>query len=108
MTDMTLTLLGHMTLPTHRKSGGFDHAAVHAATGHVYVAHTANDAIDVMMAKMNEFPGWPIYKIKLGTDRDLEIVAALRKHTGAIFRVDANCGWTAEQTIGWTLAGLAG
>jgi len=59
------------------------------------------DKIDVMVAKMNEFPGWPIYKIKLGTDRDLEIVRALRKHTQAIFRVDANCGWTAEQTIAY-------
>jgi L-alanine-DL-glutamate epimerase-like enolase superfamily enzyme len=57
------------------------------------------DEIDVMVAKLNEFPGWPIYKIKLGTDRDLEIVRALRQHTSAIFRVDANCGWTAEQTI---------
>jgi L-alanine-DL-glutamate epimerase-like enolase superfamily enzyme len=57
------------------------------------------DAIDVMVAKLTEFPGWPIYKIKLGTDRDLEIVRELRKHTDAIFRVDANCGWTAEQTI---------
>jgi L-alanine-DL-glutamate epimerase-like enolase superfamily enzyme len=57
------------------------------------------DAIDVMVAKMNEFPGWPIYKIKLGTDRDLEIVRELREHTTATFRVDANCGWTAEQTI---------
>lgn len=57
------------------------------------------DTIDVMVAKMNEFPGWPIYKIKLGTDRDVEIVRALRQHTDAIFRVDANCGWTAEQTI---------
>jgi L-alanine-DL-glutamate epimerase-like enolase superfamily enzyme len=57
------------------------------------------DAIDVMVAKMNEFPGWPIYKIKLGTDRDLEIVRELRKHTTATFRVDANCAWTAEQTI---------
>jgi L-alanine-DL-glutamate epimerase-like enolase superfamily enzyme len=57
------------------------------------------DSIDVMVAKMNEFPGWPIYKIKLGTDRDLEIVRELRKHTAAIFRVDANCGWSAEQTI---------
>jgi DNA-binding beta-propeller fold protein YncE len=44
---MTLHLLGHVTLPEHRKSGGFDHAAVHAATGLVYVAHTANDAVDV-------------------------------------------------------------
>jgi L-Ala-D/L-Glu epimerase len=57
------------------------------------------DEIDVMVAKLKEFPGWPIYKIKLGTDRDLEIVRALRKHTSAIFRVDANCGWTAEQAI---------
>src|SRR5438552_7728732 len=27
------------------------------------------DAIEVMVAKMKEFDGWPIYKIKLGTDR---------------------------------------
>jgi L-Ala-D/L-Glu epimerase len=59
------------------------------------------DTIDAMVAKMNEFPGWPIYKIKLGTDRDLEIVRELRKHTSATFRVDANCGWTDEQTIGY-------
>jgi DNA-binding beta-propeller fold protein YncE len=44
---MPLHLLGHVALPEHRQSGGFDHAAVHAASGHVYVAHTANDAIDV-------------------------------------------------------------
>ena len=42
-----LTLIGHVLLPAHTGSGGFDHAAVHAATGHVYVAHTANSAIDV-------------------------------------------------------------
>ncbi len=59
------------------------------------------DKIDVMVAKMNEFPGWPIYKIKLGTGRDLEIVRELRKHTTATFRVDANCGWTAEQAIAY-------
>jgi L-alanine-DL-glutamate epimerase-like enolase superfamily enzyme len=57
------------------------------------------DKIEVMAAKMKEFDGWPIYKIKLGTDRDIEIVRELRKQTTAIFRVDANCGWTAEQTI---------
>jgi DNA-binding beta-propeller fold protein YncE len=44
---MSLHLSGHVDLPVHRGSGGFDHAAVHAATGHVYVAHTANDAVDV-------------------------------------------------------------
>jgi hypothetical protein len=34
-------------LPKHEGSGGFDHAAVHSETGHVYVAHTANHAVDV-------------------------------------------------------------
>jgi DNA-binding beta-propeller fold protein YncE len=42
-----LRLIGYVALPEHRASGGFDHAAVHAASGHVYVAHTANDAVDV-------------------------------------------------------------
>jgi DNA-binding beta-propeller fold protein YncE len=42
-----LKLVGHVPLPAHTGSGGFDHAAVHAATGHVYVAHTANSAVDV-------------------------------------------------------------
>lgn len=51
-----------------------------------------------MIAKMEETP-WPVYKIKLGTDHDLEIIQELRKHTDATFRVDANTAWTAEQTI---------
>ncbi|WP_421997019.1 YncE family protein [Reyranella sp.] len=42
-----LALTGHVPLPAHAGAGGFDHAAVHAATGHVYVAHTANSTIDV-------------------------------------------------------------
>ncbi|MFO0819697.1 MAG: dipeptide epimerase [Pirellulales bacterium] len=57
------------------------------------------DSIEVMVAKMNEFPNWPVYKIKLGTKQDLQIVEALRRHTNAVFRVDANCGWTAEETV---------
>jgi L-Ala-D/L-Glu epimerase len=52
-----------------------------------------------MVAKLHEMPGWPIYKIKLGTDDDLAILRELRRHTDATFRVDANCGWTPEQTI---------
>ncbi len=57
------------------------------------------DTIETMVAKLHEQPGWSIYKIKLGTNRDLEIVAELRRHTSARFRVDANCGWTAAQTV---------
>jgi L-alanine-DL-glutamate epimerase-like enolase superfamily enzyme len=41
-----------------------------------------------------------IYKIKMaGTPQDIEIVEQLRRHTDARFTVDANCAWTAEQTI---------
>jgi L-Ala-D/L-Glu epimerase len=58
----------------------------------------AIDTIEVMLAKMQEMP-WPIYKIKLGTAHDIEIIKTLRKNSSAIFRVDANCGWTAEETI---------
>src|SRR5690606_28510230 len=49
------------------------------------------DTIETMVAKMQEFPNWAVYKIKLGTDHDLEIVRTLRQHTDAVFRVDANC-----------------
>ncbi len=58
------------------------------------------DSIDKMLAKMEEVP-WPIYKIKLGTERDLQIVSALRQRTNAIFRVDANCAWSVQQTIAY-------
>lgn len=54
--------------------------------------------VDEMVSKMIEMP-WPIYKIKLGTEDDVAIVRELRKHTDAIFRIDANCAWTAEETI---------
>jgi L-alanine-DL-glutamate epimerase-like enolase superfamily enzyme len=57
------------------------------------------DPIGQMVAKMKEFDGWPIYKIKLGTDHDVEIVRELRRHTDAVFRVDANTAWSVEQTI---------
>ncbi|MGC6443345.1 MAG: dipeptide epimerase [Rubripirellula sp.] len=57
------------------------------------------DRQEMMVQKLLEEPDWPIYKIKLGTDHDLQLVEALRKHSEAVFRVDANCGWTAQETI---------
>lgn len=55
-------------------------------------------SIEKMVSKMKELP-WPIYKIKLGTQEDIAIVKALRQHTDAIFRIDANCGWSVDETI---------
>jgi DNA-binding beta-propeller fold protein YncE len=40
--------LGFIDLPAHAGPGGFDHAAVHGPSGRLYVAHTANDAVDVI------------------------------------------------------------
>ncbi|RIV42215.1 dipeptide epimerase [Flagellimonas pelagia] len=56
------------------------------------------DTIEKMVEKLKEKP-WPLYKIKLGTKDDVAIVRELRKHTDSIFRIDANCAWTAEETI---------
>ena len=56
------------------------------------------DSIENMLKKMKEKP-WPVYKIKVGVPNDIEMVAELRKHTNAIFRVDANAGWTLEEAL---------
>lgn len=56
------------------------------------------DTVEKMVAKMQEKP-WPIYKIKLGTDNDIQIIEALRKHTDATIRIDANAAWTAEEAL---------
>ena len=45
---MPLELQGYIDLPPHVGGGGFDHAAVHTTLGRCYVAHTANDALDVI------------------------------------------------------------
>lgn len=56
------------------------------------------DAIENMVKKMKEKP-WPIYKIKLGTDNDVEIISELRKHTSAVIRIDANAAWRADEAL---------
>ena len=45
---MGLTHLGYIDLPANVGKGGFDHAAVDSGRGLLYVAHTANDALDVI------------------------------------------------------------
>lgn len=57
------------------------------------------DTIEKMTVKMNEQP-WPIYKIKLGTPDDIGIMRALHAQSDkAVFRVDANAGWTVEEAL---------
>ncbi len=50
-----------------------------------------------LMALRARESGLPIFKIKLGSDQDEAMVAAIRGVTSARLRVDANAGWTREQ-----------
>jgi L-alanine-DL-glutamate epimerase-like enolase superfamily enzyme len=56
------------------------------------------DTIEKMIEKMQAKP-WPVYKIKVGTDSDVEILAALRKYTDAPFYVDANAAWRVDEAL---------
>ena len=56
------------------------------------MADRAREAVDA---------GSPVLKLKLGTDRDLEIVSAVREAVpDATVRVDANEAWTAKEAVG--------
>jgi L-alanine-DL-glutamate epimerase-like enolase superfamily enzyme len=57
------------------------------------------DTPEKMSAKVKEAAEYPILKIKLGTDRDVEILRTIRDATDREIRVDANCGWTLKQTV---------
>ncbi|MGO8948617.1 MAG: dipeptide epimerase [Ktedonobacterales bacterium] len=51
------------------------------------------------MARQAAAARYPILKIKLGTARDIEIVAEIRAVSQAILRVDANAAWSPKEAI---------
>lgn len=51
-----------------------------------------------MIRKMKANP-WPIYKVKVGFEGDMELLEKLRRETDAPIRVDANAAWTVEQAL---------
>jgi L-alanine-DL-glutamate epimerase-like enolase superfamily enzyme len=61
------------------------------------------DDVNVMQEKVKAAADYPILKVKLGTDRDKEIIKAIRVVTDKPIRVDANEGWpnlsTAKEMI---------
>ncbi len=52
-----------------------------------------------ILEKYEEQPDWPLYRIKLGSRHDMEILRRLRKRTQAPFRLDVNGAWTYQQAI---------
>jgi DNA-binding beta-propeller fold protein YncE len=50
-----LKFIKSIDLPENIAQGGFDHAAVHAATSQLYVAHTSNNTIDVIDCAADQY-----------------------------------------------------
>jgi len=52
-----------------------------------------------VMAAQAKTANYPIIKIKLGSEKDEEIIAAIRSVTNAKLLADANAGWTRERAL---------
>jgi DNA-binding beta-propeller fold protein YncE len=76
-------------LPPNAKAGGFDHAAVHEATGRIYVAHTANDAVDVIdigaQRYVRSLPDLPAVAGALVAEPDLVFTSNRGENTVGLF-----------------------
>src|SRR5439155_315433 len=57
------------------------------------------DTPEKMRQKVAEASAYPILKIKLGTERDEQILRAIRDVTDKPLRVDANAGWTRDRAL---------
>lgn len=87
---MALEQRGYVPLPAHTGRGGFDHAAVHHAGGRLYVAHTANDALDVIDCRTGRYvhsvPDLPgVAGALVCEEQDLLFTSNRREHTVGIF-----------------------
>jgi DNA-binding beta-propeller fold protein YncE len=92
--------------------GGFDHGDVHANSGRVFVAHTANDTIEVIDGERLELertvPGCPKGSGILCTQGDSPLVFAAARGTGKVLVLDSvTCQLRNEVAVGPKPNGLA-
>jgi DNA-binding beta-propeller fold protein YncE len=90
---MILEQVGEIPLPAHHTPGGFDHAAVHGPRRQLYVAHTANNALDV---------------IDCATGKYLHSISHLEGVAGALVSEEHDLVFTSnrgENTVGIFAAG---
>ncbi len=85
-----LARLGAIELPAHATTGGFDHAAVHSGRKRLYVAHTANDALDVVdtgtRTYLHSIPGLTrVAGILVSQERDLVFTSNRGENTVGMF-----------------------
>ena len=57
------------------------------------------DSEERLGERFAEVPDWALYRIKLGSRRDVETLRFLREKTTAPFFVDVNGGWTLEKAL---------
>jgi DNA-binding beta-propeller fold protein YncE len=111
MNSRPLSHAGYVALPKHGRTGGFDHAAVHAASGHVYVAHTANDAVDVFdpvsakyLLSVPDLPG--VAGLVISDEAQLVITSNRAENTIGLF-APGPAPQVAKITVGLRPNGLA-
>jgi len=108
---MSLKSRGFIELPAHIKPGGFDHAAVHRGMERLYVAHTCNDALDVIDWASDQYlhsiPDLPGVAGALAADDDDLIFTSNRgENTVGLFAPNAD-KQIAKVTVGARPNGLA-
>ena len=80
-------------IPIHRM-WGLDPARAPMSTFTIGI-----DTAEIIRKKVLEAEPYPILKIKLGSDRDMEILNTIRDVTRKELRVDANGGWDVKHAI---------
>ncbi len=108
---MTLKHLGYVELPGHVKPGGFDHAAVQRRAGRLYVAHTANDAVDVIDCAADRYlhsiPNLiGVAGVLVSDERNLIFTSNRGENTVSIFTPDDEAG-AVKVNVGVRPNGLA-
>ena len=87
---MILEQVGEVPLPAHQAPGGFDHAAVHGPRRELYVAHTANDALNIIDCEtrkdLRSVPGLPaVAGALVSEEHDLVFTSNRGENTVGIF-----------------------
>ena len=99
-----LKRVGSVLIPSSG-AGGFDHADVHRASGKVYIAHTANDCLEVVdgvaLKRIVTIPGCPEASGVLCA-QDEGLVFAAARGAGKVLVVDSS----SDRTIGEVKAGF--
>ncbi len=93
MSKFKFSLVGFVDLPAHVGAGGFDHAAIHLKSRQLYVAHTANDTLDVIDLRQNKY-SHSISGLKgiagalVSNERDLVFTSNRNEDTVSIFNIN--------------------